>query len=409
MALYYELETLEVLIKESLHPKNLLRENSLSEKDFDQLSELLLKEKESIKKRLKRVTYSYPKENHRKLYIQQHQFAVTNLKNVLVDFILPKDAGDLLELPGDSYVARLYKRCLDGMKDLFSFILEEFPQYFNYDERVPDATLLNLQETVRPQIAKLKRQLLKAGYESTLVEIVIQSVLIHYNNERGQQLTYRKLSYLKTLVNELEEMKQEELTVSSYPILITFLVCMNFNIPAFKNYFIKFIHSEINKCISLAEKIEVISFHHKEVSQLRMKPCLSLAPESPSVQLDIVTWLFNEISYLEKKQALGLAAPVQFKEASDPEAEKGIYSILTVEELGLLLKIQKDTNLLKNKNMKQVARSIAEHWHTKQKENISWQYLYNSMSTVEMGTIRSLEDKLVGLVNGLRKMRGGMR
>ena len=84
-------------------------------------------------------------------------------------------------------------------------------------------------------------------------------------------------------------------------------------------------------------------------------------------------------------------------------------ALLTVEELGLLLKIQKDTNLLKNKNMKQVARSIAEHWHSKQKEHISCQYLYNSMSTVEMGTIRSLEDKTMGFVNGLRKMRGRVR
>jgi hypothetical protein len=55
-----------------------------------------------------------------------------------------------------------------------------------------------------------------------------------------------------------------------------------------------------------------------------------------------------------------------------------------------------DTNLLKNKNMKQMARSIAEHWHSKQKENISWQYIYNSMSTVETTTIRCLEDKITG-------------
>jgi hypothetical protein len=38
---------------------------------------------------------------------------------------------------------------------------------------------------------------------------------------------------------------------------------------------------------------------------------------------------------------------------------------------GLFFKIQKDTDLLKNKNMKQVAQSVAKHWHSKQKENIS--------------------------------------
>lgn len=113
----------------------------------------------------------------------------------------------------------------------------------------------------------------------------------------------------------------------------------------------------------------------------------------------------NEMTHLEKKQTLGLGAPVQFKEADNSITEKGIYSVLTVEELGLFLKILKDTNVIRNKNMKLVARNIGEHWHTKQKENISWQYLYNSMSTIEAGTIRNLEDKLVGLVNWLRKIR----
>ena len=88
-ALYYELDALEALITESLHPKNLLRQKFLTQSDFDQLNQVLIKEKESIKKRLKKLTYSYAKENHRKLYIQQHQFGVTQLKNRLFDFILP--------------------------------------------------------------------------------------------------------------------------------------------------------------------------------------------------------------------------------------------------------------------------------------------------------------------------------
>lgn len=115
------------------------------------------------------------------------------------------------------------------------------------------------------------------------------------------------------------------------------------------------------------------------------------------------------MTHLEKKKALEVTKTISNKEPDDPELEKGIYSVLTVEELGLLLKVQKDTGLLKNKNMKQVARSIAEYWHTKQKENISWQYLYNSMSTGDTATIRNLEDKLVGMVNWLRKMRSGMK
>ena len=59
------------------------------------------------------------------------------------------------------------------------------------------------------------------------------------------------------------------------------------------------------------------------------------------------------MTHLEKKKEFEVTKTISNKEPDDPELEKGIYSVLTVEELGLLLKVQKDTGLLKNKNMKQ--------------------------------------------------------
>ena len=91
------------------------------------------------------------------------------------------------------------------------------------------------------------------------------------------------------------------------------------------------------------------------------------------------------------------------------DAEKGIYSSFTVEELALFVKAQKEAGLLKNKNMKQVAQNIAKDWHSKQKENISWQYLYNSMSTLDVSTIKSVDSKLMDMLNWLRKMKQGLK
>ena len=106
---------------------------------------------------------------------------------------------------------------------------------------------------------------------------------------------------------------------------------------------------------------------------------------------------------------LGIVAPIHFKDTSEQDAEKGIYSSLTVEELALFVKAQKEAGLLKNKNMKQVAQNIAKDWHSKQKENISWQYLYNSMSTLDVSTIKSVDSKLMDMLNWLRKMKQGLK
>jgi hypothetical protein len=406
MALSYELESLEELITENLRPEKLLEGHLITDQQFENWNWLLIQEKQTIRKRLKKVTYSYTKENHRKLYIQQHQFGITLLKNVLMEFLLPKDAEALVETINDTKLVKLHKRCLATLQELLSSIQDEFPNYFNYEEKIPASKLLQLQDGLKNRLAKLRKQLFKTGQDAPLIELIIQTILFHYNNDIRKPLTYSRWEYIKELLNSLERMNPGDGYASHYSHLIVQLVYLNFNATVFKNYFVKMILAEINAGASLNDKIEIISFHQKEISQLPVKSGMALTTSLPSVQLDLVTWLFTEMTHLEKKQTLRIAAPVQFKEAGDPETEKGIYSQLTVEELGLFLKIQKDTDLLKNKNMKQVARSVAEHWHSKQKENISWQYLYNSMSTVEMGTIRSLEDKLVGLVNSLRKMRG---
>lgn len=406
MSLHYELEVLETLITESFHPKNLLQENSITDQQFESWKQLLVQEKEIVRKRLKKVTYTYCKEGHRKLYIQQHQFVITQLKNVLMEFLLPKDAESLAETKGDNKIAKLYKGSLVIMQELLGFIKEEFPQYFNYEERIPANILMQLKVGLNTRLAELRKQFVKAKEDASLIELVIQTILVHSNNETSQPFTYSRWQYVKELLNSLERMGTDEVFASHYPAMIVELVYMNFNATVFKNYFVKKIYPEINAGGSLQEKIEMISFHHKEISQLHVKPGMALAPSSPSVQLDLVTWLFNEMAHLEKKQTLGMVVPVEFKDKENGDKEKGIYSLYTIEEMGLLLKAHHETELIRNKNLKQAAKSMAEHWHSKYKENISWQYLYNSMSTIEMNTIKSLEDKLVGMVNWLRKAKG---
>lgn len=409
MPLNYELEVLDELISGSLHPKNLLYANTISDHQFENWNGILMHEKEAIRKRLKKVTYAFTKEDHRKLYIQQHQFAISRLKNKLVDFLMPKDATVLAESKEDANLVRLYKRCLIVLQDLMRFIQEEFRHYFNEDEKFPASRLLIIRHELKPRLEVIKELLVKSEHDPVLAELVCESIALHCSSEICIPLTYRKYAYLKLLMNALEKVSPEENSSSHYPALPALLVYMNFNATAFKNYLVKMIHAEINAGASIEDKIETISLHHKEISQLTVKPGMALSPPLPSVQLDLVTWLFTEMSHLEKKQTLGIVAPIQFKDSNDPDGEKGIYSQLIVEELALLLKGLKETGLLKNKNMKQVARCIAEHWHSKQKEHISWQYLYNSMSTFEANTVNSLESKLVDVVNWLRKMRGQLK
>ena len=409
MPLHYELEVLDDLISGILNPKNLLYENTITDQQFKNWNDILMQEKDDVRKRLKKTTYSFTKENHRIIYIQQHQSVITRLINILVDLLMPKDALALKEMNDDVNLVRIYKKCLSVLDELLLFMEEELKHYFNEDERIPANQFLIIEHELKPRLVKIKKYLTKAGHDPILADLIPVTIDQHYCFQNCNGLTYRKVSYLKTVMDTLEKVNPDEIITSHYPTLTALLVYLNFNATSFKDYLVKLIHSEINAGASIEDKIETISFHHKEISQLSIKPGMSLSPAMPSVQLDLVTWLFTEMSHLEKKQTLGIVAPIQFKDGADMDGEQGIYSQLTVEELGLFLKSLKETGLVKNKNMKQVARCMAEDWHSKQKEHISWQYLYNSMSTYEMNTISSLDSKLMDVVNWLRKMRGGMK
>ena len=409
MPLHYELEVLDDLISGSLHPKNLLYENTIADQQFENWNDILMQEKDDVRKRLKKSTYSFTKENHRIIYIQQHQSVITRLINILVDFLMPKDALALKEMNDDVNLVRLYKRCLSVLNELLLFMREEFRHYFNEDEWIPANQFLIIEHELKPRLVKIKKYLTKADHDPILVDLIPETISQHCCFKNCNGLSYRKFSYLKTVMNALEKVNPDEIMTSHYPTLPALLVYLNFNATSFKNYLVNLIHSEINTGTSIEDKIETISFHHKEISQLSIKPGMSLSPAMPSVQLDLATWLFTEMNHLEKKQTLGIVAPIQFKDGAGLDGEKGIYSQLTVEELALFLKSLKETGLVKNKNMKQVAQCMAEDWHSKQKEHISWQYLYNSMSTYEMNTISSLDSKLMDMVNWLRKMRGALK
>lgn len=409
MPLTYELESLDELISTTLHPKNLLLEKSVSDEQFENWNKLLFQEKELIRKQLKKTTYSITEENHRRLYIRQHQSGIIRLKNQLVDFLMPKDATGFAEQEDDANLARIYKRCLVTLKELMEFIREEFWCYFCEEQLIPANKLLHSQAQLKARIPKISKALLSAKQDTLLISSMFETIVRHLSFDSAKKVTYRKYQYLKYLMTALEKMDCDDLPTCYYSSLPALLIHLNFNATVFKNYMVKLMHAEINACASIEDKIETISFHHKELSQITVKPGMALSNSFPSVQMDLVTWLFTEMTHLEKKQNLGLVAPIHFKDAGEKEFETGIYSSLTVEELALFVKVQKDTGLLKNKNMRQVARTIAQEWHSKQKDSISWQYLYNSMSKVDAGTINSLDSKLMDMVNLLRKMRSGLK
>ena len=197
MPLTYELESLDDLICNTLHPKKLLLEQSISDQQFENWNKLLFQEKELIRKQLKKTTYGFAKENHRRLYIQQHQSGIIRLKNQLVDFLMPKDASVFAEHKDDANLARIYKRCLVTLKELMEFIQEEFRCYFCEEQLIPSNKLLLIQGQVKARIPKISKSLISSEQDTVLISSMFETIVRHLSFDSTKKVTYKKFQYLK--------------------------------------------------------------------------------------------------------------------------------------------------------------------------------------------------------------------
>lgn len=404
MALYYELELLEELISITLHPENLSNENSVKNQ-FKEWFRLALTEKERIKKSLRNGLLCIEKEKQRAIYIQQHQSAIIHLQDILHEYLQSVNPHSPSGNKDFTQLASLFQHFNQCLEELLSFLNKRFASYFNQEEKIPVSYTLSFQKESSLRLKSLYKQLLEYSPGKQLPEMIISIISDFFN--RKKTITCGELHYIKEIIEELENLKNYA-PISYYSSLIEVLIQLNFNCYSFKNYLLGLIKEEINSADSLDHKLEKIFFHYKEINQVRIKAGRALHPCSASVQKDIAGYLLREIQYLEKKKSLSIPASDNSKDIEE-DPDEAIHLLMSVEELGLLTNVQKRAGLLKNTNMRSLAKLLATNHRSLRKDKLSWQNLYNCFSKVEMATINSLDDKLITMVNTLRKIKSDLK
>jgi hypothetical protein len=404
MALYYELELLEELISITLHPQNLKNENSVK-KQFNEWHRLILLEKEKIKKNLRNGLLSFEKEKQRALYVQQHQSALIHMQDTLHEYLgltnAQKPSGNKV-FANQVSVYQHFDKCLE---ELLLFIERNFPHYFNKEEKIPFSHTLTFQEKYLLQIKSLHRNLLQFSNDKTLNDL-IKSILTNFLTKK-RIITYNRLQYLKELIKKLESIENYK-PFSCYPPLIEVLIELNFNAFGFRHYLLGFLKDEINAAGSLNDRLEKVCFHYKEINQLKTKAGKAFYPNATCIQRLVADYLQKELQFLDRKKSLVQTIPEAISKNEEGE-EEGIHLLMSVEEIGLLTNIQKQAGLLKNTNMRSLAKLLASNHRSLRKDKLSWQNLYNCFSKVEMTTIASLDDKLITMVNTLRKIKSDLK
>lgn len=110
------------------------------------------------------------------------------------------------------------------------------------------------------------------------------------------------------------------------------------------------------------------------------------------------------VQHIDRQYYSYLTKQTDNTELPPETANGGLILDMTVEEIGLLHKVMKLSGVLLNKNVTKLMEDVSRMVHTKNTHQVSATSLYNSYYTVHEETIRSLSDKLLLMLNHLRRI-----
>ena len=408
MALPYELKKVDELISETIHPKKLFNENSVTtSKQFGDWERSARSELTKAKKRIKPTAYSFLKEKHKRLYIRHHQSAIIHLLDLLFHYLYPVEYHELPEKPSDGRTERLYKRLFKECFDLLTYLRDTFPTSWKQDHKVPDSEIMRVQYEWKLRLPAIKRKMLIGNSDRKLVKLVLELLNAYSDKTLDVSLTYYEVTYMNELFQSLENLKKVVAANNFCPPINTLIIYLNLNKTSFKDYFSDCICTDVNKATAVKEKLDKLFFYYKQINQMHTKPGAALLPGAKSVKDEIREWLAGEIKYLQKTQNLGLIVPARFR--NDTEYKKGLWVNYTIEEIGLLHRLQYEARFITNKKVKPMIEDLSKFVHTSSVHNISAKNLYNSFYNIDPATIQSVSDKLFALINHLRKIEGQLK
>jgi hypothetical protein len=404
MALPYELESLDTLISDNLHPKHWLHEKTTPEleKQLLIIGQQANDEINKFRKRLKPVAYGFEKEKHRELFIRQHISALTHLLDTLTHFLMPGIHETFTSTPGDSQLCTIYKSLYLSCHETFEELQTGFSQYCNYDHKIPDHEWTLLQHKWSNEIKIVKQKLTKFKTDKSLIEMLLAYLYNITDSSVQPTICRRKMRYLNDLLIGISNLKQTKRTSNQCPPITTLLVYLDFNTTEFKDYLVDFICENAGTLTDPKARIERLSFFYKQISQMHIRPGATLRPASKSVKEDLKDWLAREIKYQEKTHTIGFITPATFNQ---DVYNKGIWYNYSIEEMALFKRIEHEAGLITNKKIRPMIEDFAKIAHISSQHNISSKNLYNLFYNIELSTINSLHDKLFLLINQLQKIK----
>lgn len=391
-----ELEKIESII-------GLIHEPQITPEKVAMLKQQAKEETDHIKKAFIKKTFGLFKEKKIERYIQFHQSALVHLTDTLINELSISEIEEIHSVSSENTRINLIKFLYLQLEDLLTYIEKYFAKYFNQSGKTPESYRFIVHRELKQKLPHVRYGLEKKGINKRLLSIILYPLDNFVESVRTQEVSYRRIIYLRQLLEELQEQANNGLTSKrlDFKICLT-LGYLNFNSHRFFKYCVHEITSLVQDQETLSLQIEKLSFTLKTVNQVQAKPGFVFNEKLSGIKEQLSVWIGEEIYFFEKRQQLSLNFPAH---AEDPVQKNFKLQLnMSVAQLACLLRGLKDIGIIKNNNVLEVIRFMAGVVQSKNTENISWESLRAKFYNVELSAKEGVKDIAMNLFNHIRKL-----
>jgi hypothetical protein len=390
-----ELEKLEVIISNLHHPPP-------SDQHISKWRKTIQSESIRIKKTFVREAFSLRKEKLVELYIQYHQSAIVQLIDQLIELYGPDEFEEVHKSKLTENNLQLSRFFYLHLEELLRYIEKHFSKYFNQNAKSPESYRFVVHRELKEKLPEIRYSLERKAINKRLLIIVLNPLDSFIEEIHREEISYKKIIFLRELLHELGELTKSTLTGER----LDFKLCLslgylNYNTHKFYKYCVKEITRLVQEQDTLTKQIEKLAFMIKLINQVQTKPGFIYNEKLRSIKDQLSDWLAEEIYFFEKRQQLAINFPLNPDEPVQKNFKLKVN--LTVAQLACLLRSLKEVNIIQNQNMLEVIRFIAGITQTKHTENISWDSLRSKYYNINENDQKTIKDLALKLFNYTRK------
>lgn len=368
-----EIEKLTRLIYGSLSPRNLPFVEQAKQEALQVTAQLqvlfMVQYHASFKKKLQ-VRYVQA--------VQSFCVQMANLVQQYRELLLPKKGFPAASKSDTVFYGSLQ----NGFLQVLDFLTGYFEEEINLSQQVPRCKQTQVSAYFSQQLAEL---------ETTAGDIVNKSLIGFLQEYIGSITTaplcnYGTFIFWQNCFNRLQ--KEESVGTETW---INILVSHNFNDPRFTKWLMGYWKKETVHLSSVSE--QAVYWTEKSNWLDKMHPITrAMHPALPAcVQL--------------LQDAIDIETGILRSETTDPAhlPDKPIETNLSVSQLGLFLRLQVDTNMIRADNKAELIRQVAAQYKTTRVTGISGDNLYKKFYTCDPAAISIMRTYLSDMLNQLKR------